>query len=339
MMQPLRSTKAIIEELVRSTGTVDATEAVRLKARELIELYVASFGTPTMPINVDVLASIRGITRSEHLPMHSPDAELVPDGVGGVTMRVNPDRPDTRLRFSVAHEISHTFFPDYTIKEWCRTDARYRDRDNPDDHLEMLCDIAAAELLFPQPWFSADAAVVEDAAGLVNLATTYLASREATLRRYAETSPEPIAAVFFTWKLKPTQKSTVGRQDQGNLFGVTPEEEIREALRLRIEYTVVSESFKAAGHFLPKDKSVENDGPIYRAAATATPTEGECYLDLGQASGTYRVWALPLWTSDDQKGSSGESIVAAILRPATMRKPQRRNKGNNGRLLFNEGSD
>ena len=29
-------------------------------------------------------------------------------------MRLNPDRPVTRQRFSIGHEITHTFFPDHT---------------------------------------------------------------------------------------------------------------------------------------------------------------------------------------------------------------------------------
>lgn len=157
------------------------------------------------------------------------------------------------------------------------------------------------------------------------------------MRRFAETSSEPVAAVFFSWKLKPTQKRTVGRQDQGNLFGVTADEEIRDALRLRIEYTAMSDAFRADGHFLPKDKSVENDGPLYLAASTGRPAEGECQLDLGQASGKYRVWAIPLWTADDQLGSNGENAVAAILRPISVRKPQRRKKTSGGKnLLFEE---
>lgn len=337
MTTPLRSTASLIEELVRSTGASDPAAAIRMRAQELIRLYVASFGEPAMPISVDVLASLRGIARSDELPLHSPDAELVPDGTGGVKMRVNPDLPETRQRFSVSHEISHTFFPDYTTKPWCRTDARHRDRDDPDQYLEMLCDIGATELLFPQPWFSTHAAAVADAAGLIQLATTYHASREATMRRFAETSSEPVAAVFFSWKLKPTQKRTVGRQDQGNLFGVTADEEIRDALRLRIEYTAMSDAFRADGHFLPKDKSVENDGPLYLAASTGRPAEGECQLDLGQASGKYRVWAIPLWTADDQLGSNGENAVAAILRPISVRKPQRRKKTSGGKnLLFEE---
>jgi IrrE N-terminal-like domain len=334
--QPSRSTESLIEELVRSTGAIDAASAIRLQAHEHIKLYVASFGDPTMPINLEVLASLRGIGRSEELPLHSLDAELVPDGCGGVTMRVNPDRSDTRQRFSIAHEISHTFFPDYTAKPWCRTDARYRDRNDPDHFLEMLCDVGAAELLFPQPWFSADAAAVGDASGLVHLATTYHASREATMRRYTETSRESIVAVFLTWKLKPTQKAIVGRQDQGNLFGLTPEEEMQDALRLRIEYTVMSEAFKADGHFLPRDKSVKNDGPIYRAASSGNPAEDECFLDLGQAAGTYRVWAIPLWTPDDQLGSNRENNVAAILRPTTVRKAKRKKRDANGPSMFGE---
>jgi Zn-dependent peptidase ImmA (M78 family) len=323
MTSPHRTTASLIEELVRSTGAVDAPAAIRLYARGLIRQYVESFGEPDRPINLDVLASLRGIGRSEDRPVHSDDAELVPDGTGGVTMRVNPDRPETRLRFSVGHEISHTFFPDYTTKTWCRTDARHRDRDDPDQFLESLCDIGASELLMPLPWFFTDAKNVIDASGLIELAKTYHASREATMRRYAETSVDSVAAVFFVWKLKPSQKSTVGRKDQGNLFNISAEEEKRDALRLRIEYTVTSEAFKAEGHFLPRDKSVENDGPIYKAASTGSPAVGECDLDLGQASGKYRVWAIPLWTSDNQLGGNGENAVGAILRPITVRKPKR----------------
>src|SRR5690606_31829532 len=162
------------------------------------------------PINVELLASFLGIAKSDQRPIHSPDAEISPDGTGGMTMRVNPDRPETRQRFSIPHEISHTFVPEYLTKEWCRTDARYPNRDNPDDYLEMLCDIGAAELLLPDPWFVSDAADVRDAAGITTLATKYRASREAVLRRFAETSARCVAAVFFQWKLKPTQKGRIG---------------------------------------------------------------------------------------------------------------------------------
>jgi hypothetical protein len=165
---------------------------------------------------------------------------------------------------------------------------------------------------------------VVSAQGLSDLAATYRASREATIRRYAELNPSSVTAVFFSWKLKPKQQGVVGREDQTNLFGISAAEEIRDALRLRIEYCVASPSFIAEGHFLPKDKSVESDGPIYAAATSGRPAEGECHLDLGLASGTYRIWAVPLWTPDQQLGAQGENAVVALLRPMTVRKPKRR---------------
>jgi hypothetical protein len=179
----------------------------------------------------------------------------------------------------------------------------------------MLCDVGAAELLFPDPWFSADAQRVTNAADLVTLASTYRASREATLRRYAEQSSEPLAVVFFVWKIKPNQKGTVGSKDQRNLFGLSAEELLREALRLRIDYAIPSPAFKDEGYFLPPHKSVENDGPIYHAASTGIPADEEWDLNLGPASGRYRVSAIPLWTADDQRGGGGEHGVAAVLRP------------------------
>jgi Zn-dependent peptidase ImmA (M78 family) len=333
-MSRARSTADLIDELVRASGCRDAPEAIRAKAKELLDLHVAAFGEPSLPINLDVLASLRGIHRSDEPPVHSPDAELVPDGEGGMAMRVNGDRPETRRRFSIAHEISHTFFPEYTSKTWCRTDARYRDREKAEDFLEMLCDIGAAELLFPLPWFGRDSAAVRDADGFVALATNYHASREATLRRYAEISLDPVAAVFFSWKLKPTQKGRIGNPNQPNLFGVSAEDEVREALRLRIEYSIASESFRASGLFLPKDKPVESDGPIYRAAATGLPVDDEVDLNLGQASGRYRIHALPLWTPDEQLGAAGENSVAVLLQPVATRSRPKKPGGNDGRGLF-----
>jgi len=47
---------------------------------------------------VEVVASLRGIDRSDELPLHSPGAEIVPDGSGSVMMRVDPDLSETRPR-------------------------------------------------------------------------------------------------------------------------------------------------------------------------------------------------------------------------------------------------
>lgn len=326
-------TEASIAALVNSTGASDAYAAIRAKATEAIDRFRATFGDPIGPLDIDALASFLGIGRSIDRPAHSEDAELVPVGNGRVAIRVNPDRPETRRRFSIAHEVAHTFFPNYQTKAWCRTDSRFRSRDNPDDLVEMLCDVGAAELILPAPWFIEDATIVTTAAGLADLAKKYVASREATLRRFAESHAACVAAVFFSWKLKPSQQPTIGNKDQNSLFGIDPAENALRAKKLRLDYSIPSPSFIQAGHYLPADKSVANDGPLYTAASTGQPCEDKSWLDMGPSGGLYRVLAIPVWADDHELGPNGENAVGAIIEPIDV-KPSKRRLVRAGRSLF-----
>lgn len=313
VMKSVNPSRTLLERLIEESGASDAETAIRQKARSLIDDYRKHFGEIELPLNMEVLASLRGITKSDLPPIHSEDAELVPDGQGTVEYRVNLDRPETRQRFSIAHEITHTFFPDYHTKSWCRTDARYRRRENPDDYVEMLCDIGASELLMPVERFTVDVLAVDSAESLLALVKSYHASREAVLRRFAEVHPRAVAAVFFSWKLKPTQRSTVGNLQQMNLFGLDPAEEARQAKKLRIDYAISSPSSRQSGHFFPPDKSVDNVGPLYSAASSGAGATGDCELRLGQTAGKYRVIAIPVRTETDDLGPNGENAVAAII--------------------------
>lgn len=317
--------QAQIDELIAETGARDAREAIRHKVGALIELFRSQFGEPTMPINLDFFVSMLGIRRSDDRPIYSQDAELAPAEDGGTVIRVNPDRPETRQRFSIGHEISHTFFPGYELKVQCRPDSRYRNRDDPEDPIESLCDVGAAELLLPLPWFANDAGAVTTGEELVALGRRYRASREATARRFAETSEAAVAAVFLSWKLKPTQAGQFN-SEQLNIFGTKPEEEAWAARQLRIDYAIPSDRFSATGLFLPADKSLSLQGPV-GAAARGEPAEGDCYLDLGQSSGRYRVLAIPLYTPADERGPGGEASVVAVIEPIMVREPNRKKHG------------
>jgi Zn-dependent peptidase ImmA (M78 family) len=327
-MTKASQTRAIIDELVRSTNATSPVQAIRLKARAAVEQFCAVFGQPTMPLDIDALASFLGIAQSQDAPLHSDDAELVPVENGRVAMRVNPDRPETRKRFSMAHEVSHTFFPHYQLKLWCRTDARLRRRENPDDLLEMLCDIGASELVMPLPWFAHDAATVTTGAELLELAKKYNASCEATLRRFVETSERNLQAVFFSWKLKPTEKWKLNTRQQ-RLFGASGDGQ--PVRKLRIDYSIPSPSADG-GYFLPPDKSVEHAAPL-DAAAAGTPAEGECWLDLGPAAGPYRVLAIPVWTPDEDLGPTGQNAVGAIIEALDDRR-RARTSGTRGPSMF-----
>jgi hypothetical protein len=228
----------------------------------------------------------------------------------------------------MAHEVSHTFFPHYQLKLWCRTDARFRRRENPDDLLEMLCDIGASELVMPLPWFAHDAASVASGAELLELAKKYNASREATLRRFAETSDRDVQAVFFSWKLKPTEKRRANLRQQ-RLFSAPGDGQ--PVKKLRIDYSIPSPTTDT-GQFLPPDKSVEHADPL-DAAAAGTPADGNCWLDLGPAAGRYHVLAIPVWTTDEDLGPNGENAVGAIIEPLEQRLKSR-TTGERGPSLF-----
>lgn len=75
------------------------------------------------------------------------DAQTVPLGSDSFRIDFNPNMSPARVRFSIAHEIAHTFFPD------CAEEVRHRNSRSgkaPDAwQLEALCNIGAAEILMP----------------------------------------------------------------------------------------------------------------------------------------------------------------------------------------------
>ena len=149
--------------------------------------------------------------------------------------------------------------------------------------------------------------------GIATLAGQYQASLEATIRRLLDVGTEPMAAVFFRWKLKPTQKKKgIGYKDQPLLFGGDPEEEARELMKLRVEYALMGGGYDP---HIPIDKSVENAGVIYEASVRNICLDAEEELDLGPCRGRYRISAIPVFTQDCEMGPNGERSIVAIIRP------------------------
>lgn len=74
------------------------------------------------------------------------DAKATKEASGKPTIVFNPSQPHARIRFSIAHEIIHTLFPDFA------DEPRYRlgvSKQSDAWQLEMLCNVGAAELLMP----------------------------------------------------------------------------------------------------------------------------------------------------------------------------------------------
>jgi hypothetical protein len=301
---------------MEETAEDDPSAAVREKARCVIREFHQAFGQ-IPPFNVEALASFRGLRSSEEQPKFSKDSEIAPQADGRVVLRVNRDRPLTRQRFSVAHEIGHTLFPEYQLSVRCRK-ATDRDWANPQDPLETLCDIAASQFLFPDPWFSKRAAEMTLAAAeIVRLAKDYQASPDATVRRLVEAHPQPLAAVFFIWKLKPTeirQRSNDRHQQPMFADDRLPEPQAK----LRVDYAVINDLFgRKLGGRIPKDKSVPCEGPIRASSLAQEPSDGTMFLDLGAVAGNFLVHALPIYTPEDSLGPDRGLSVVAILQPAS----------------------
>ena len=131
----------------RMAGGEDPIAAVMARARQMVVKAMDDdwSGPPYEPAR---LAAILGMEVRQNEDV--ADARLVPGGSSGdsgkATIEYNPNRPRTRIRFSIAHEIAHTLFPDHAERIRNRS---YDTALNTDLEVELLCNMAAAEILMP----------------------------------------------------------------------------------------------------------------------------------------------------------------------------------------------
>jgi O-acetyl-ADP-ribose deacetylase (regulator of RNase III) len=130
--------------VLRFAGDSDPIELVTRRAREevLLAIQAGWQGPPFDPFRLANFLGISTIPREDVL-----DARLVPAGSRRAQIEFNPNKARGRTRFSIAHEIAHTLFPD------CIQNVRNRGQmtavRSDDWQLELLCNIAAAEILMP----------------------------------------------------------------------------------------------------------------------------------------------------------------------------------------------
>ncbi len=118
----------------------DPIETIVKVARGAV-LNAIEAGWSGPPFDPFQLAEHRGIAV---MPRDEVSNARLVSSKSGVSIEFNPSQPPARTRFSVAHELAHTLFPDY--------DEAIRNRGQPhgdDWQLELLCNVAAAEFLMP----------------------------------------------------------------------------------------------------------------------------------------------------------------------------------------------
>lgn len=121
----------------------DPVEAITQRARQLV-LSAMEQGWTGPPYDPSQLAELRGFSL---LPTEDVIDARTRSKAGQFQIEFNPMRPAARLRFSLAHEIGHTLFPDCASS--IRNRATHEQMQGDEWQLEMLCNVAAAEILMP----------------------------------------------------------------------------------------------------------------------------------------------------------------------------------------------
>lgn len=207
----------------------DPVEAITIRAREVILSFIEAGGEgpPFDPFDLASFLKVQVVPSVE-----VRDAKISYAG-GKFLIEFNPNRPRSRVRYSLSHELIHTLFPD------CKEEIRYRieHKEMRGDawQLEMLCNIGAAELLMPIGSFPELQNENLSIDNLLDLRRKYEVSVEALLLRF----------------IKLTQNQCV-------LFSASRMAEDKE--QYKIDYSISSWALQELrlpnGLLLPKDSVV-----------------------------------------------------------------------------------
>ncbi len=232
--------------LMRSAGGNDPVAIIRSKSKALVE-FAKGQGWEGPPYNPLELASLRGIRSRQADGLFSAEAQLTPTEDRQLLLEFNPDRAPGRKNYSISHELVHTLFDDcFEMVHQRKSDPKAFD---PQQEVEHLCQVGAAEILMPEEDFRADLARLDlSLRAVVEFCDRYQASREAVARRMLALTGETAALLFLSKRLKPSEKNGE------DLNGVRPEE------RLRILYVVQTPTFPV---FLPAHKSAPDNSCAY----------------------------------------------------------------------------
>ena len=218
--------------VIAMAGINDPIAVIQASVREKV-LEAAQSGWEGPPYDPFSLAEILDVDVSPNNDIF--DARTLTDESGEVRIEFNPNRPHGRIRFSVAHEIVHTLFPDCAERVRNREEAGGIATD--EWQLELLCNVGAAEILMPSGYAELRNTPV-GIDNLLKLRQQFDVSTEALLLRIAKLTAQP-CAIF------------AAARDEG-------QEGMEDSADYRIDYGVPSRSwpFVAPSDFRVQDSQV-----------------------------------------------------------------------------------
>jgi O-acetyl-ADP-ribose deacetylase (regulator of RNase III) len=271
----------------------DPIETVERLARDLV-LRARDAGWQGPPFNPAAIADLLKIPIEANANV--ADARILPSDKG-FRIQFNPTQARERVRFSIAHELAHTLFPD-VAKEIRNRGGNKLVVD--DWQLEMLCNLAASEFVMPIGALpSRD--YLPSIEELMVERRKFDVSAEAFLIRVAKVAQEPI--VMFC--------ASAADQTSGDK-------------PYRIDYAVAS---KSAPHFPVAGKKVAANSCAYSCKAigfTDHKTENwlshkvivECVgIPSYPGSTLPRVAGLIRFSQSESKGESIRFVQGDVLEP------------------------
>jgi Zn-dependent peptidase ImmA (M78 family) len=186
--KPSRETRWTNKSVLTLGDRDPISEVVSLARGAVLKAIEEGWSGP--PYNPFSLAEMRGI---KLLPTEEIlDARTRSGPQGKFTIDFNPQRPAARMRYSIAHEIGHTLFGDCAAA--IRNRATHQEMKEDQWQLELLCNVAAAEILMPFGTFQEDLSVRPSTNLVLDLRRKYLVSCEAIVNRLIRLSPYPCIA-------------------------------------------------------------------------------------------------------------------------------------------------
>lgn len=257
----------IISLIQESGGLVDPRSAVINQARILLKTLREFGGVPSDPFErLEILASLKGIKifpmELERQGREARDAVLVPTATGRMVL-YNPRRPRTRTLFTIAHEISHTFFPNSD------TGARFRAICEPSsreaNELERLCDCGAAELVLPQDDFRARVRLDYSLNVVEEVAADFGTSFEATAFRMASANPGIAVGGLLKYRFTVGEQRQLSSPVQRTLFkSATKKTQLSRTRKYRRQSLHLSEP-STDDHTIRWNKSFDVSSVVYEA--------------------------------------------------------------------------
>ena len=219
----------------------DPVSAIHTKARQTV-VEAAERGWQGPPYDPFQLAELLEISIRPNDAVL--DARIVPV-TDGLRIEFNPNRPHGRVRYSVAHELAHTLFPD--CAEMVRNRTPSVELRDDTWELELLCNIGAAELLMPIGYTDLESEGI-DIDNLLRLRGEFDVSTEAILLRIAKLTSTP-CAVFAAARV------SMGGGDPG----------------FRIDYSVPSRTWDVG---IPSNFRVESSTVLAECTAIGFTAKG-----------------------------------------------------------------